>query len=155
ELYIQATHSWNESITTIAALGYNEELSANTQSITPILENKFYFDDVNTIKVVLEHQQTENLTTDEMYYNDVLALEYLRSPSFNVSIVTEMQTREPQEDRVVRKLWSFIQFGYKLSNHTDLSLLVGSRQAGNICIGGVCRYEPAFQGIEFKMLTRL
>lgn len=90
-----------------------------------------------------------------MYYNDVLALEYLRSPSFNVSIVTEMQTREPQEDRLVRKLWSFIQFGYKLSNHTDLSLLVGSRQAGNICIGGVCRYEPAFQGIEFKMLTRL
>lgn len=155
ELYLQATHSWNESITTIAALGYNEELSANTKSITPIIENKFYFDDINTIKVVLEHQQTENLNTDEMYYNDVLALEYLRSPSFNVSIVTEMQTREPQEDRLVRKLWSFIQFGYKLSNHTDLSLLVGSRQAGNICIGGVCRYEPAFQGIEFKMLTRL
>jgi hypothetical protein len=33
--------------------------------------------------------------------------------------------------------------------------LVGSRQAGNICIGGVCRYEPEFRGIELKMNTRL
>jgi hypothetical protein len=155
EFYTQLTHSWNDWITTTAALGYNEELSTNTKNITPVLENKFYFDDVNTIKVVLEHQQTENLTTDEKYYNDVLALEYLRSPGFNVSIVTEMQTKEPTAGKIIRKLWSFIQFGYKLSNHSDLSLLFGSRQAGNICIGGVCRFEPAFQGIELKMLTRL
>lgn len=155
EVYAQLNHTWNDWFTSIAAFGYNEELSSNTKNITPILENKFYFDEINTIKIVIEHQQTENLTTDEMYYNDVLALEYLRSPSFNVSLVTEMQTKEPKKDHVIRKLWSFIQFGYKLSNHTDLSLLIGSRQAGNICIGGVCRYEPEFQGVEFKMLTRL
>jgi len=155
EIYAQLNHSWNSWFTSIAAFGYNEELSTNTKNITPVLENKFYFDDINTIKIVIEHQQTENLTTDEMYYNDVLALEYLRSPSFNVSLVTEMQTKEPKKDHVIRKFWSFIQFGYKLSNHTDLSLLIGSRQAGNICIGGVCRYEPEFQGVELKMLTRL
>ena len=155
EVYLQATHSWNESFTTIAAFGYNEELSTNTKNVTPILENKFYFDDINTIKLVLEHQQTENLTTDEKYFNDVIAIEYLRSPGFNVSLVTELKTTEPEESKTLRKVWSFIQFGYKLGNHTDLSLLVGSRQAGNICIGGICRFEPAFQGIEFKMLTRL
>jgi hypothetical protein len=155
EAYLQATYSWNKSLTTIAALGYNKELTTNTKNITPILENKFYFDDINTIKLVLEHQQTENLTTDEKYFDDVISIEYLRSPNFNVSLVTEVQTKEPEADRVIRKIWSFIQFGYKLGNHTDLSLLVGTRQAGNICIGGICRYEPAFQGIEVKMLTRL
>lgn len=155
EFYFQATHNWNESFTTIAAFGYNEELSTNTKNITPILENKFYFDDINTIKVVLEHQQTENLTTSEKYYDDVIGIEYLRSPGFNVSLVTEIQTKEPEQGRIVRKLWSFIQFGYKLGNHSDLSLLIGSRQAGNICIGGICRFEPAFQGIELKLLTRL
>ena len=155
EVYLQATHNWNESFTTIAAFGYNEELSTNTKNITPILENKFYFDDINTIKVVLEHQQTENLSTNEKYYNNVIAIEYLRSPNFNVSLVTEVQTKEPEEGNIVRKVWSFIQFGYKLGNHTDISLLVGTRQAGNICIGGICRYEPAFQGVEIKMLTRL
>ncbi|MBE0539288.1 MAG: hypothetical protein IH620_06215 [Ignavibacterium sp.] len=155
EFYLQATHSWNESFTTIAAFGYNEELSTNTKNFTPILENKFYFDEINTIKLVLEHQQTENLTTDEKYYDDVIAIEYLRSPGFNVSLVTEIQTKEPEAGKTVRKVWSFLQFGYKLGNHSDLSLLIGSRQAGNICIGGICRYEPAFQGIEFKILTRL
>lgn len=152
---MQATHNWNESFITIAALGYNEALSTNTKNITPILENKFYFDDINTIKLVLEHQQTENLSTDEKYYDNVIAIEYLRSPSFSVSLVTEIQTKEPEAGNIVRKVWSFIQFGYKLGNHTDISLLLGTRQAGNICIGGICRYEPAFQGVEIKMLTRL
>lgn len=119
------------------------------------MENKFYFDDINTIKLVLEHQQTENLTTDEKYYDDIINIEYLRSPNFSVAVVAELQTKEPQEGNVVRKFWSFIQFGYKLGNHSDLSLLVGTRQAGNICIGGICRYEPAFQGVELKILTRL
>ena len=155
EVYLQATHNWNESITTIAAFGYNEELSTNTKNITPILENKYYFDDINTIKLVLEHQQTENLSTNEKYYDDVINIEYLRSPNFSVAVVAELQTKEPEPGNVVRIFWSFIQVGYKLGNHTDLSLLVGTRQAGNICIGGICRYEPAFQGVELKMLTRL
>jgi len=155
EIYLQAAHNWNESLTSILAFGYNEELSTNTKNFTPILENKFYFDDINTIKLVLEHQQTENLTTDEKYYDDIINIEYLRSPNFSVAVVAELQTKEPQEGNVVRKFWSFIQFGYKLGNHSDLSLLVGTRQAGNICIGGICRYEPAFQGVELKILTRL
>jgi len=155
EIYLQAAHNWSESLTSILAFGYNEELSTNTKNFTPILENKFYFDDINTIKLVLEHQQTENLTTDEKYYDDIINIEYLRSPNFSVAVVAELQTKEPQEGNVVRKFWSFIQFGYKLGNHSDLSLLVGTRQAGNICIGGICRYEPAFQGVELKILTRL
>lgn len=155
EIFLQATQNWNKSFTTIAAFGYNQELSTNTKNITPILENKFYFDDINTIKLVLEHQQTENLSTDERYYDDVINIEYLRSPNFSVAVVAELQTKEPEAGNVVRKFWSFIQFGYKIGNHTDLSLLVGTRQAGNICIGGICRYEPAFQGVELKMLTRL
>ena len=152
---MQAAHNWNKSLTTLLAFGYNQELSTNTKNITPILENKFYFDDINTIKLVLEHQQTENLTTDEKYYDDFINIEYLRYPNFSVAVVAELQTKEPEPGNVVRKFWSFIQFGYKICNHTDLSLLVGTRQAGNICIGGICRYEPPFQGVEIKMLTRL
>jgi hypothetical protein len=96
-----------------------------------------------------------NRTTDEQYFDDVITLEYLRSPKFSVSVVSEMQTTEPEAGRKIRKFWNFIQFAYQLGEHTDISLLVGSRQAGNICIGGVCRYEPEFKGVELKMQTRL
>ncbi|MDX1373329.1 MAG: DUF6029 family protein, partial [Nitrososphaeraceae archaeon] len=155
EIYAQAQHDWSSDFTTIAAFAYNEELATNTKNITPILENKFYFGQVNTIKIVLEHQHTTARTTSERYYTDVLSLEYLRSPKFNVAVVAELETKEPEAGNTVRKFWSFVQFGYKFGSHTDLSLLVGTRQAGNICIGGVCRFEPAFKGVELKLLTRI
>lgn len=155
EVYLTGQQNWSESLTTIFAFAYNEELATNTKNITPILENRFYFGDVNTVKVVLEHQHVTDRATEEEYYSDVLNAEYLRSPNFSIALVAEVQTKEPEQDRLVRKFWAFVQAGYKIGGHTDVSLLVGTRQAGNICIGGVCRYEPAFQGVELKLLTRL
>lgn len=155
ESLLQADITWNSSLSTIAAVAYNEELATNTVNITPILENRFFFADVNSINFIIEHQQTRNRTTLEHYYEDVFTLEYLRAPKFSVSLVSEMDTHEPDPGRIVRTFWNFIQFGYNIFGHTDLSLLFGSRQAGAICIGGVCRYEPEFHGIELKMLTRL
>lgn len=154
EIFVQANRNWNESLTTILSFGYNEELQSRTKNIAPVIEQRFYFGDINTIKLVIEHQHTTNEILDEKYYANVLAIEYLRSPNLSISVVTEVETKEPEEGRIVRKLWSFIQLGYKIFQNTDLSLLVGSRQAGNICIGGVCRFEPEFRGIELKMLTR-
>jgi hypothetical protein len=154
EIYAQVYRDWSNNWTTIAAFGYNEERDTDTKNLTPILENKFYFDDINTIMFTIEHQQTEVNTTAEQYYDDALTVEYLRSPNFSVSLVSEMQTREPEAGRKIRRFWNFIQFGYNIGNHTNVSLLFGTRQAGNICVGGVCRYEPEFRGIELRMFTR-
>jgi hypothetical protein len=155
EFYFQANRIWNDNFNSTFAIGYNEEASSLTKNITPIIENKFYFDDINTIRLILEHQHTTNTLSKEKYFSNVFSIEYLRSPSFNIILLTEMQTKESDSGKLIRKFWSFIQLGYKISSHTDLSLLVGSRQAGNICIGGVCRFEPEFRGIELKMLTRI
>lgn len=155
EYYVYGHHQWSEKFKTIAAFGYNEELSTDTKNITPILENRYNFDELSSLRFVVEHQSTYNNTTDEKYYTDAFTLEYLRSPDFSLSFVSELKTTEPEEGKVLRKVWMFVQLGYRLGEHTDLSLLIGSRQAGNICIGGVCRYEPEFRGVEFKMMTRL
>lgn len=155
EVFLQAQQDWNRDFTTIAAFSYSEELASNTKNITPILENRFYFGGVNTIKLIIEHQHTTNRSTSEQYFTDVVSIEYLRSPKFSVALVTEMQTKEPEEGETKRNFWGFIQFGYKIGQHSDVSILMGTRQAGNICIGGVCRYEPAFEGVELKLLTRL
>jgi len=155
EFYFQGQRDWSSSFTTIAAFAFNEELTSNTQNITPILELRYYFKDINTIKVIFEHQHSTNRITDEQHYTDVLLLEYLRSPLFNVALVAELETREPEAGNIVRKFWGFVQVGYQLGYHTNISLLAGTRQAGNICIGGVCRFEPEFRGIELKMLTTL
>jgi hypothetical protein len=155
EAYFMANHNWSKNFITTAALGYNTEAQSNTKSITPVLENKLYIGGINTFRIILEHQQTSVTVTNEKYYNNVVTLEYMRSPNFSVSTITEMKTTEPVEGHIVRKFWNMIQFGYKFGEHTDLNLLFGSRQAGVICIGGVCRYEPEFSGVELKLFTRI
>jgi hypothetical protein len=155
EAFIMGNHYWSRNFSSIAAFGYNTEAQSHTRSYTPIIENKFYFGDVNTIRIIFEHQQTTVNTTNEKYYDDALTVEYLRSPLFSMAAVIEMKTSEPVREHMVRKFWSMLQFGYRFGNHTDITLLIGSRQAGVICIGGVCRYEPEFSGIELKLFTRI
>ena len=155
EFFIQGQRDWSSEFTTVAALAYNEELVTNTKNISPIVEFRYYFERINTLKLIFEHQNSTNRVTNEQYYADVLVLEYLRSPNFNIALVAEMETREPEAGKIVREFWGFVQLGYKISYHTDLRVVIGTRQAGNICIGGVCRFEPEFKGIEFNMITRL
>jgi hypothetical protein len=155
EFYFQGQRDWSSDFTTLVAFAYNEELASNTKNITPIVDLRYYFNKINTLKLIYEHQNSTNKTTSEQYYNDVLVLEYLRSPNFSVAIITEMETREPESGKIERKFWGLVQLGYTIGYHTDLFVLVGTRQAGNICIGGVCRFEPELRGIEVKMITRL
>ncbi|MCB0730583.1 MAG: hypothetical protein KDC88_06080 [Ignavibacteriae bacterium] len=155
EMFGQIHHKWNNKLKSIFTFGYNEEASSNTQNITPIIENTYSFNETNSVRLILEHQFTKNDFNEEKYYSDVLTLEFFHSPDLSISFVGEMKTSEPVKDKIERKYWRFVNTSYKINDYIDISLLVGSRQAGNICIGGVCRYEPEFEGIELKMLTRL
>lgn len=154
EFYFQGKHHWSEKLYSVFALGYNEELEGNTKNITPIIETNYYLDNVNTLRIIFEHQLTKNNSTQEEYYTSLLLLELLHSPWLSIAFVGEMLTKELTDGRIIRPTWKFIQSTFSISNHTDLSILIGSRQAGNICVGGVCRYEPEFHGAEIKMLTR-
>lgn len=155
EVWFQVNHELNDKIHLAAGLGYKKEIATNTESFTPIFDIKYFIDDYNALRGIIEHQQTSDKLTDEKYFDDVILLEYTNSPDISISLVSEMLTSEPLPGNRVRRMWNFIQFGYQLAEHTDLTLLIGSRQAGNICIGGVCRYEPEFRGVELKMQNRL
>lgn len=155
EAFLQVNHKFGDELDSYFGFGYSEELEKNTKNLTPVAEIKYYFDDINTIKLIAEHQSTHDRFTNEKFFTQAVTVEYLRSPLWSIALVGELLTREPLPGNVVRKVWSFIQFGYRVGGHTDLSVLVGSRQAGNICIGGVCRFEPEFHGVELNLTTRL
>ncbi|MFA8342257.1 MAG: DUF6029 family protein [Rhodothermaceae bacterium] len=155
EYYFQADKYWGESVKSILVGAYNEEMASNTENLTFIFDNSFYLDDENTIKFVFEHQQTKNNITSEEYFDDIFLVEWQNSPSISIAFVSEMKTTEPSQGNKVRRFWNYLQFGYNWNNHTDINVTIGNRQAGNICIGGICRYEPEFNGVELKMVTRL
>jgi len=104
EYFAQIHHYWNPKIKNIFTLGYNEEASTNTTNITPILETIYHFNQTNTFRLTLEHQNTENTFTEEKYYSDVVTFEYLSSPDLSLSFVGEMKTSEPETGNLKRKL---------------------------------------------------
>ncbi|MHC1738783.1 MAG: DUF6029 family protein [Ignavibacteriaceae bacterium] len=154
EFYTQLNHQLTNSLYTTFALGYSEELTSATKNLTSIVDLRYSVDEMNTIRLIYEHQQTNVSITNEDYYNQALTFELLHSPDIVLGFNGTMETKEPTQGRKVRRTWKFVQLSYKIGEHSDLILLYGSRQAGNICIGGVCRYEPEFNGIELKMFTR-
>ncbi len=154
EAYLQVHKDW-ERFTTIFAFGYSKELSGGTENFTPIVEAKYFLDNSNTLRAVIEHQQVFVSVSDEKYFDDVITFEWLHSPNLVLSFVGEMQTREPVAGKRERNFWAFGMITYNIFEGSEVSLLIGSRHAGNICVGGVCRYEPEFKGIELKMTNRI
>jgi hypothetical protein len=154
DAYGQAEHTWGDDVLTRLALGYREERVSNTKSLTPILEALIDLDERHALRIVLEHQHVTDRTTQEEYLDDVLLLDLTRSPDLSLGLVGEMVTREPEAGTTTRAFWLLGRLGFRVGDHTDGSVLVGSRQAGNVCIGGVCRYEPELRGIELRLLTR-
>lgn len=154
DAYGQADHTWSDDLLTRLAFGYREERVSNTRSLTPILEALIDLDELHQLRIVLEHQHVTDRTTEEEYLDDVLVLDLTRSPDLSLGLVGEMVTREPEAGTIQRTFWLLGRLGFRLGDHTDGSILVGSRQAGSVCIGGVCRYEPELRGIELRLLTR-
>jgi len=154
EFYSHINHQWSQSLYSTLAFGYSEELSSNTKNFTPVFDLRYSIDERNTVRMIYEHQHSTVWTNNEEYYNQSITIEYLRSPKLILSFNGTMQTKEPTPGNVVRTTWKFVQLSYKIGEHSDLILLYGSRQAGNICVGGVCRYEPEFNGLEMKLFSR-
>ena len=155
EFYSQLAHQWSDVLYTTVALAYSEELVSDTKSITPVLDLRYSLNPLNTLRFIYEHQQATVRYTNEKFYTQSLTVEFLRSPLYTISFNGVMETKEPVAGKKERSFWRFIQLAYKVANHSDLILLVGSRIEGYLCVGGVCRYEPEFNGVELKLFIRL
>jgi hypothetical protein len=105
-----------------------------------------------------EHQH-KNSDIVGQYDDEFLMLEYQDWDGWSLSLYTEFlnwsrdqQIWERQEKERTR--WTGVQFARHLGKHHELRLGVGGRRSGYLCVGGVCRYEPAFDGVELFLLSR-
>ena len=83
---------------------------------------------------------------DEQWFK----LEYRTAPRWAFAAILETNNkyedqRQPDE---VEGPYPAGQVTYTISRGGNLSLWFGKRQAGFLCSGGVCKFEPAFQGVE-------
>jgi thiol-disulfide isomerase/thioredoxin len=84
---------------------------------------------------------------DEQWFK----LEYEIAPSWAFAGIVEVnnkfdEQRAPDEDTGP---FPSGQITYTLASGGNLNLWAGKRQAGFLCSGGVCKFEPEFEGVEF------
>jgi cytochrome c biogenesis protein CcmG/thiol:disulfide interchange protein DsbE len=88
--------------------------------------------------------------------NQWFKLEYEQAPSWAVAVFYETSNKSDDQRPSTEKEGPFpaAQITYTLSRGGNLNLWAGKRQAGYLCSGGVCKFEPAFEGVEFYGLFR-
>ncbi len=94
------------------------------------------------------------------YDDDLLVLEYEHANGLSLSLMAEyvgwsrvqQLIEDPSSDD--RSLWKGLQVAAPIGDRHNIRLFLGGRRQGYICIGGVCRYEPAFDGVELSLNSR-
>ncbi len=87
---------------------------------------------------------------------DWFKLEYETAPRWAFAAMLETNNKYDEQRPAAEKAGPFPsgQVTYTISRGGNLNLWFGSRQAGYLCSGGVCKFEPAFEGVELYGLFR-
>jgi hypothetical protein len=155
EFYAEWTRYQGERFYGVVA--FASQINEDIRSVVPVVELEFFVDPRNSFRTELQHQHQKSTFLGE-FDVDLLVAEYSRSPTWTLSLIAERDNmsdfqRELQQlpDRNV-----FIagQASIHLSESNDLQVFAGARQKGKVCVGGVCRTEPEFEGVEVKLFSR-
>ena len=155
EFYGELTHTVNERLEYHLAGAWTFDFTTNTDNITPILDGTYNVTERDQIHLSAQHQHTKNRTDLSEYDNELGLIEISHSPFVSFAVVGEYTNKyQLRNVQMKRHTWLYGMVSFTFWNNQQLSLLYGSRREGFICVGGICRYEPEFQGFELKMNVR-
>lgn len=122
---------------------------------TIVGELSWMIDDSRTLTLQAEHQHVRlggGHGYDLGAYDvEWFKLEYELAPKWAFAGIFETNNKYDEQRSSTEDEGPFPsgQITYTLDDGGNLNLWFGSRQAGYVCSGGVCKYEPAFEGLEF------
>jgi hypothetical protein len=138
-------------------LAYASQINLDIRSVIPILELEFFLDERNSFRAELQHQHQKATFFGE-FDVDLLIAEYARSPRWTLSLIGERSNMSDFQKELQalpdKDIFLAGQANINISESHDLIVFFGSRQKGKVCIGGVCRTEPEFEGLEVKLFSR-
>ncbi len=172
EVYGEVERYFGSSMRAVAAFDYGEEgADTHTKNYTPVIEIEYFLDDVNSVRTELQHQHTKGDRIDlpfggfsELgeFDTEYILFEYARAPKwvFSVNVEWTNKSVDPENSQLLpgedsdRTSWALANVSYNISESNNISVMYGSRHGGFNCVGGVCRFEPEFKGLEVKLFTR-
>lgn len=138
----------------VQVMEYNQELYQFkpkvpiVQAITPFFELTYRIDDKKSIRGEVEYQQTE-----QDYGSWAFGLlEFNIAPKWSFA-VSDMYNTTPGPSALTGSHHYYNVFAAYTKGPHRFTLQYVKQVEGINCTGGVCRYEPAFSGIKFGMVS--
>ncbi len=148
EYYGQFDWLTNGDWEVLSAFGRQEDAAARYLNFVQSLV--FQINDTYALKGSYEHQHARRKLNNQQFYSQALSLGFSHAPGWTISFLGERTTEQESE----QEFWAAGQLELTFFQKTDLSLFVGARREGKICIGGVCVNKPALEGVEITLITR-
>jgi len=127
---------------------------------TVVGEVIWYLDTLHSLTLQAEHQHVRPdfvADLDEGAYDEeFFSLEYKMAPTWSFTGILELNNKFDEQQAPDEQDGPFAagQISYTLARGGNLNLWFGERQAGFLCSGGVCKFEPAFEGVELFGIFR-
>ena len=155
EYYGEVHHYVNDDLDVRSAVAWTFDLTTNTNSITPLIDILYTLSEREQLHLSYQHQHITNRFDSSEYDDDLLLIEYSRSPWYSIAFVGEYTNQDQLKHiKLDRNYWIYGNLTLYIGTNHQIELLYGSRQAGFVCVGGICRYEPEFEGLEIKLVNR-
>ncbi|MFN0151705.1 MAG: DUF6029 family protein [bacterium] len=121
-----------------------------TEDKTPIVEVEYAPGGGWSLRGEYQYQDSDIAAVGDVPASEasthLALLEYNISSDLTVSAVGERAT-------AIEENFVYAQVDYHLSQEHFVSVTVGNRREGFVCVGGICRFEPAFEGVEARFIT--
>lgn len=154
EFYSEFQHQV-EQIDIRTAFSWRQDMTMLANFITPVIEVYKSISVRDQLHLNYQHQHAINRVDKSEYDTEYMIFEYSHSPLISLSFVGEYTNKYLLRNASYdRHLWGYVSVAFNLSANHQIQVLGGSRQAGFICVGGLCRYEPEFQGILCRISNR-
>ena len=155
EFYAEIFKEWENRAQLRLIGAWSYDLATNTKNIIPITDIYYNLNERNQLHFSYQHQHVINNLDKSEYDNDLLLAEITHSPLFTFAIVGEITNQDQLRNvTLARNKWLYFQTTVQFSSSHQMTIMYGARQAGFICVGGICRYVPEFEGWEISFLNR-
>lgn len=148
ELYAELYREWDKF--SVKAIFENKSEGDNQSYNTFVLHLPYiYLSDDWTMVVDVEAQSEKSFGRDLFHTGGETELSWVSK-----KLGAGLELWNIQESDSVLKLYPFVFASYDIADNTSVRVGYGKRSGGFTCSGGVCRYEPAFEGVELTAETR-
>jgi len=139
---------------------HDEHLFRDMEYVTVVGEVTWHADARRSWTLKLEQQHAEDPGTAfgglGEYDQQFTTLEYATAPSWTFAAILETNNKYAAQRDALEEAGPFpaAQVSYVTDDGAMLVLWAGKRLGGYLCAGGVCKYEPAFEGVELSGTLR-